>query len=346
MKINIINFDNDNCIAAYNAEVLSLFLKKSGEDVSVFCESGSYLFAQAEKLKIPVYPLSLALKIGLKSLPAADINDYFGYSFFIKTMLLKNNKHNRKSFLRIYDFYPQKILSSVKEISKYFYRILPACESLKDELISAGITRDKTFVFYPILNMTRWESAKLIKTAMFLKRPFKIGMSYREINEENLLFFLRIAKKTIEEVSNADFIMVGPRYEKIREKAREMGISHRLDMLDWRTDMPEVMAMLHVFIKTEINPKISRSLMEAMASGVVCAVPRIKGLSDFIIHDFNGVLTEPGNVTDYVMAIKKFLGNPPLCQTMSLAAFNHINDNMSAQVLSKLSKVLYEEPVQ
>lgn len=346
MKINIINFDKENCISAYNAETLSVFLKKAGHEISVFCEQGSYLFSQCQKFKIPVFPLSWAHKFGLKPLPPADINDYFGNSSFLSSMARKNKSKKTPAFLRIYDFYDQRTMSKLSENSGLFYKFLPACQSLKEELALAGVPQEKLFVFYPVLNMTRWESAKLIKTAMFLKRPFKIGMSYRIINEENLIFFLKIAQKTIADIPNADFIMVGPRPEKIREKAREMGISHRLDMLDWRTDMPEVMAMLHVFIKTEVSPKISRSLIEAMASGVVCAVPRVKGLSDFIIHDYNGVLTEPGSVSDYVSAIKKFINNPPLCQTMSTVAYNHINDNMSAQVLSRLSGVLYEEALQ
>ncbi len=346
MKINIVNFEKENCISAYNAETLSLFLKKAGHEVSVFCESDSYLFSQAQKHKIPVYPLSFSVKLGLKGLPQSDINDYFGYSFFLKPMLSKNKSTKTRSFLRIYDFYDEKNLKNILKLSGNFYKILPACESIKEDLAAAGAEPGKLFVFYPALNMTRWESAKLIKTAMFLKRPFKIGISYREIREENLFFFLKIARKTIEEIPNADFIMVGPRCEKIREKARELGISHRLDMLDWRTDMPEVMAMLHIFLKTDTEPRISRSLIEAMASGVVCAVPRVKGLSDFVIHDLNGVVVQPGSLSDYVNAIKKFINNPPLCQTMSSLAFNHINDNMSAQVLSKLAQVLYEESFQ
>lgn len=336
----------DNCIASYNAEIMALFLKKAGHLVSVYCEKDSYLFSQCKKMKIDVFPITWANKLGLNPIPNADINDFYGFSSFVKNLSTPPKGTKNRSFLRLYSFYDQKTLEKIKNISKRFYKIFPACQSLKDDLSNIGIDEEKLFVFYPILNMTRWESAKLIKTAMFLKRPFKIGMSYRLINEENMLFYLKIAKKTITEIPNVDFIMVGPRYEKIREKAREMGISHRLDMLDLRTDMPEVMAMLHIFLKTDNKPNISRSLIEAMASGVVSIVPRVKGLSDFIIHDYNGILTEPSNVSEYFFAIKKLLSNPPLCQTISLVSYNYINDNMSAQVLSKLSQVIYEESLQ
>lgn len=346
MRINIINFEKENCISAYNAETLSLFLKKAGHEIAVFCETDSYLFSQAQKYKIQVYPLSVSIKLGLKRLPPSDINDYFGYSFFLKGMLSKNKNIRTRSFLRVYDFYDYKDLKNISGLSGFFYKILPACESIKQDLIAVGINPEKLFVFYPVLNMTRWESAKLIKTAMFLKRPFKIGISYRKVNEESLVFFLKIARKTIDEISNIDFIMVGPKCEEIRQKARDLGISHRLDMLDWRTDMPEVMAMLHIFIKTETYPKISRSLIEAMASGVLCVLPRIKGLSDFIINDFNGVIVQPESLSDYVNAIKRLINNPPLCQTMSTLAFNYINDNMSSQISTKLSQVLYEESFQ
>jgi len=345
MKIlKIINEKSFN-IECYNALQLSISLKKSGNEVLLMCPDDSDIYKEAQKNKIEVLSLGPLEKIGFAKLPQVDIVSVYSFFPTLPILLKKINTKNIPIFYHQISFSQKDVLREILKIQNLFYRIFPSCHSIYDEMTFSGLDIAKLFIVPPVLNMPRWESAKLIKPAMFLKRPFKIGTSYRIINQKELEIFLQIAKAVIEKEPNTNFVMVGPKYEKIRIIARQMGISHKIDMLDWRTDMPEVMAMLHIFIKTNITKTISRSLIEAMASGVACIVPRIEGMTDFIFHDQSGLIVEPNNIEQYVNAILLLIKNPPLCQAMSALAYNHVNNNMSLNVVNNLLKILYEEAI-
>ena len=56
-----------------------------------------------------------------------------------------------------------------------------------------------------------------------------------------------------------------------------------------------------------IREGLSRSIMEAMASGLPCVVSRIRGNSDLIKDGEGGYLCETKNVEQYVNAINQLL---------------------------------------
>jgi glycosyltransferase involved in cell wall biosynthesis len=125
--------------------------------------------------------------------------------------------------------------------------------------------------------------------------------------------------------------------------ARDLNISHKVDVLYERNDIPEVMAMMHIFVKTSVRDGLSMALIEAQASGVACVLPRLRGLSDFTVHERNGLLVEPGNHDAYVQSIIHLIENPQLCHNISRMAFDHVNFNMSVPAVANLLERLYED---
>jgi glycosyltransferase involved in cell wall biosynthesis len=110
-----------------------------------------------------------------------------------------------------------------------------------------------------------------------------------------------------------------------------------------RTDMPEVMAMLHLFLKTSTRSGMSLSLIEAQASGVACVIPKVRGLADYIVNGRNGIAVEPGDVLSFAEAVVSLIENPTLCHTISRMAYDLVNFNMSMPVVTNLMQRLYED---
>jgi len=156
-------------------------------------------------------------------------------------------------------------------------------------------------------------------------------------------FFLKTAKEVLLELPETNFMVVGAKDERVRDMARDLGISHKVDVLWDREDMPEVMAMLHIFVKANTRPGLSMSLIEAQASGVPCIVPRVRGLSDYVAHGRNGILVNPGDVRSYAEAIIGLIRHPELCHSISRSAYDQISLNMSMRVVTNLMCQLYEE---
>jgi glycosyltransferase involved in cell wall biosynthesis len=268
---------------------------------------------------------------------------HFYSSGSLNPMILKKVRPSGRVFVSQLKFSAPKTYERLAAAQPHVDRYLAGCVSIQEDLLEAGIDRQRTFMVPPCLNIGRWESAMLIKPAMAHKRVYKVGTVSmdRTLREQEL--FLLMAKEVLEVQPETNFMVVGLKEERIRQLARNLGISHKVDVLWERTDMPEVMAMMDIYAKTSRRDGMSLSLMEAQASGVACIVPRLRGLSDFIVNDHSGLIVEPEDILGYTRAVVRLLADPQLCQKMAKEAFGYVNDNMSVPVVANLLVRLYEE---
>ena len=93
---------------------------------------------------------------------------------------------------------------------------------------------------------------------------------------------------------------VGSREEYLKHLAKEFGVSNRFHLLGFVTNVSDWYKATDVFVFPSFREGLSVSLMEAMASGLPCAVSEIRGNTDLI--DSNGGVTfdphDVGNVTE------------------------------------------------
>ena len=89
--------------------------------------------------------------------------------------------------------------------------------------------------------------------------------------------------------------------------AEKKGVLDQVHFLGYRTDVKELLQAADVFVMPSIREGLSRSIMEAMASGLPCVVSRIRGNSDLIKDGEGGYLCETKNVEQYVNAINQLL---------------------------------------
>ena len=329
-------------IVAYQAMHMSIQLQKLGHNAILMCPGDSMLAVQAEKHNLPIKQMTFLSKMGFFEGSLYDVVHFFDPAS-ANVRILKKISASSKIFIS--QIALATGLARLKEFEPYVTRFLASCPSVQEDLCAAGIAPAKTFVVPPALNIGRWESAMLIKPAMFLKRPYKVGTISMDKTLKEQEFFLKVAKAVLAVLPETNFMVVGFKDERIRTMARSLEISHKVDVLWERNDIPEVMAMLHIFVKTTERGALSMSLIEAQASGVACVVPRVRGLSDFIIHERNGILVEPGNIAAFVKAIAYLIENPPVCHTISKMAYDQVNFNMSVPVAANLLIRLYEDAV-
>ncbi|MEF3279588.1 MAG: glycosyltransferase family 4 protein [Elusimicrobiota bacterium] len=343
--MNILKFVNsdEDSIEAYNALNMAIILKKKSHNVYIMSAADSYICKAVIKNKISFINNTLFSRFGFIKDPGADIIEIYGYRSENRIAIKKLLLMKKPTILKIYSFPDAKFIGFIKENFEFFDKIIVTTQSIKDELIFNGIDYEKIMVLNPMLVMGRWESAKQIKPATFLQRPYRILTVYRKEDFNSLKFFIDMAKEILKINENVNFMIVGPKDEKIRDLAREYGISHKVDMLGFRNDMPEVMAMAHIYVRTKAIADISRSLIEAMASSVVCVVPQIKGSSDFIISEYNGEIVEPMNLNSYVKTIISLINNPAKMQHMADIGHKYIRDNFSSEIIFNIHEIIYED---
>lgn len=86
----------------------------------------------------------------------------------------------------------------------------------------------------------------------------------------------------------------------------ELGMTERVKFLGFRNDIAELCVASDVFVFPSFREGLSMALMEAMASGLPCAVSKIRGNTD-LIDENGGVLFNPHSVEECKDAILSLL---------------------------------------
>jgi len=329
-------------ISAYQALHMAAQFQALGHRSVLMCPAESPLCLEAPKHDLAAKRLTLGRRMGFFGGTRFDIVHFYD-SIPESVLMLKRISAESRIFISRIRLGGTKEAARLKKLEPFVARFLAACPSGQEDLCAAGIDPARTFVVPPGIHLGRWESAMLIKPAMFQKRPFKVGTVSMDRSLKEQAFFLKVAKAVLEKIPDTNFAVVGLNDDRIRKMARDLGISHKVDVLWDRSDMPEVMAMLHLFLKTSPQAGLSMSLIEAQASGVACVVAGVRGLRDYITSGRNGIVAESGDAGSFAGAVVSLIENPALCHTISRMAYDQVNFNMSFPVVTNLMQRLYED---
>lgn len=345
--MNILNVcdGTDWDMTAYQALHTAIQFGRLKHNASVLCPKGSRLYAECQKNKIAVTPLTLGAKFGFFKPGGWDVVHFYN-PMGVTPLFLRKARSGSRVFITQVRLGSQKAFERLASLEPYVDNYVAACNSVQEDLVRAGADQRRVFMVPPGINIGRWESAMLIKPAMFQKRPYKVGTVSMDRTLKEQQLFLMMAKDVLEALPDTNFMIVGLKDERIRAFARALGISHKVDILWERADMPEIMAMMHIYAKTSRREGMSMSLIEAQASGVACVVPRLRGLSDFTVHDCNGLIVQPDNVAACAEAVIRLINNPGMCHSLAKMAFDYVNNNMSVPVTANLLLRLYEDALQ
>ncbi len=118
----------------------------------------------------------------------------------------------------------------------------------------------------------------------------KILLSVGELNDnKNHLTVINSMKKLPQDYHYV-ICGVGDKRDLYLNLAKELGITNRLHLLGYRTDVIEIMKASDYFVFPSKREGLSVALMEAMASGLPCVASKIRGNSDLIDNGKGGYL--------------------------------------------------------
>ena len=346
--MNILNVCDspDWDIVAYQALHMAARFTKLGHNAAVLCPKDSRLYTECGKLKVAVRPLTLGAKLGFFEAGGGwDIVHFYNLAG-LPPLFLKKARAASRIVVTQMKLGGGKSFEKLAALRPYVDMYIGACNSVQEEFVIAGIEPQRAFLVPPCLNIGRWESAMLIKPAMLQKRKYTVGTISMDATLKAQELFLMMAKEVLDVLPETNFLVVGVKDERIRQLAKGLGINQRVDVLWERNDIPEVMAMMDIYAKTTSVPGLSMSLIEAQASGVACVIPRLKGLSDFTVHERNGIIVEPGDPLSCARGVIRLISNPPVCHSISKMAFDYVNNNMSVPVVANILLRLYEDILQ
>lgn len=144
------------------------------------------------------------------------------------------------------------------------------------------------------------------------------GIVARLSEEKNHALLLRAAALVREQISDAHFVIVGdgPLRDRLKAQAQQLGIEDSVRFLGNRTDVPDILALLDVFVLSshiEANPV---SILEALATGKPVVATRVGSVSETVRHGEVGYVVEPGDASALAGHIIELLRDPRLARRL------------------------------
>lgn len=147
------------------------------------------------------------------------------------------------------------------------------------------------------------------------------------------------------ENKNIHYILcgVGPLEQELKFLATEKGVVDRVHFLGFRSDMKELLLASDVFVMPSFREGLSRSIMEAMATGLPCVVSKIRGNVDLVEENVGGYLCTPGDTCGFAGALDKLASDDALRKSMSLANLERIKKFDLSVVIDQMTQIYKDE---
>jgi glycosyltransferase involved in cell wall biosynthesis len=180
-----------------------------------------------------------------------------------------------------------------------------------------------------------------------------VGFVGRLVAEKGILELFQAAQQILKAVPGTQFLVIGPLDSEKTDAltpatAQTYGITESFTFTGMRQDMPELYALMDVFVLPSHREGFPRSPMEASAMGVPCVVTDIRGCREAVKHNHNGLRVPLGDYTALAQAILNLLANPNQAQQMGLVgrqmAVKHFDEQLVfATVKTEYARLLEEK---
>lgn len=260
----------------------------------------------------------------------------------------------------IFDGYFNKIKSKFfifieRLLALFTSRIITVSESIKKELISLGISKERKIKVIPLG----------LELDGFLSLPdrgsinLNIGIIGRLVPVKNHRLFLEAADTVI---SNNPGIQVkfkvigdGELRGMLEDYSRKLKINNYLDFLGWQKDLVKTYSDLDIVALTSINEGTPVSLIEAMASGKAVVATSVGGIKDLLGDETNskikpngsfkilerGIMVRPGDSFSFAQALNLTIQDGNLRKEIGLRARNFVKTEFTKDRLIKDVESLY-----
>lgn len=122
---------------------------------------------------------------------------------------------------------------------------------------------------------------------------FSIELLSRLLKEDDKYFLLIVGAGSLENI--------------IMKKARKLGVDKKMMILKNRSDVPELLQAMDVFIMPSLYEGLPVSLVEAQASGLPCVISN--NISDGFLDDECIVIRSLDNIDGWVLSIEEIFSN-------------------------------------
>lgn len=177
-----------------------------------------------------------------------------------------------------------------------------------------------------------------------------VGSVGRLSKEKGHIYLLEAFSQVLRVIPNALLVFAGDGAEMgfLKKQVKTLGITSKVHFLGHRTDIPQLLHFLDVYVQPSLKETFSLAVCEAMMTGRPIVASAVEGLPDLIVHMQTGLLVAPGNSSTLASAIIKLLQNKSIAvalgsQARAFTLERFTDESMSGQFLDLYESILMKK---
>jgi sugar transferase (PEP-CTERM/EpsH1 system associated) len=242
---------------------------------------------------------------------------------------------------------------SLNMIKKLFMKrtscIVAVSQDLKRTIISdSGIMNHELKVVMngidPCRYYGKYDTSEIRKSVGIGRDRFIIGHIARLVPLKNQEFLLQI----IRELKNLNLPITlmavgeGPMRKRLQELCINYEIQNEVVFLGERTDIPQLLSIMDLFVLTSITEGISITILEAMAAGIPVLASKVGGNPEIIDDSISGFLINLNEPFKWIMKAKELFDDQHMRKRIGKQAQEVIRRKFSLDVMADQYERIYK----
>jgi len=205
------------------------------------------------------------------------------------------------------------------------HKLIAVSDAARKVLLKAGVKEDKIRKINDGIDLAPFKPAEA--NAATLRElgigadDFVIGATGRlGSKSKGIPDLLRAAPIVLEQAPHARFLLVGRSEPFIEELAESLKLGDRVIFTGFRTDVPQMLACMHLYVQPSIRDAFPSSLLEAMAMGKPVVATHVGGIPEAVLSGETGLLCMPRDPRDLAHTLLRLIGKPATLREMGRRA--------------------------
>ena len=332
LEVDIVLYVIDN---AYNSHLeIASRAEASGIPVTIIHCKGRFdaLAAKTLRMSLLASGISVLHTHGYK----ADLYGYWAArSSGIALVSTCHNWTKASMALRLYCVLDKLVLRG-------FECVVAVSPQVEEELLRIGIRRKR---LRRIANGVATSVSRAQLPSSNSNAVLTIGMAARLVEDKGIADLLKAASQLGSMSQRLRFVIAGdgPLRAQFEAQASALDVAERTTFLGFVPDMRSFYASLDIFVLPSLREGLPMSVLEALAAGKPVIASRVGAIPDVVLHEWSGLLIEPGDSSALVSALERLIEDPSLRARLGENGRSHIEESHSALAMSKLYLGLYRD---
>jgi glycosyltransferase involved in cell wall biosynthesis len=231
---------------------------------------------------------------------------------------------------------------------RYFTRIIAVSDGVRKEMLRYGVPKEKVRIIDNGIDLTRFAdtiSPEVIREEFGIKKGVKVIGTVGNLGaEKGHVYLLQAAKGIVNNVESVKFFVVGdgPLRACLENEATQLGIRDNVIFTGFRTDIPNLLSTMDIFVLPSVIEGLPMVLLEAMAAKKAVVATRV-GAIPKVVDNGNGILVEPKDAAGLQKAIVSLLTNEEKRRKCASAGYETVRTRFSSERMSLEYIALYNE---